>query len=221
MDADWSVEAAAEDPVVVVPWPGEPASASPSKAQVSGFVDLRGDPGNKAENANDVAAVDRLPEAVEHPALRQALLRLNDPNGCLRTAKCDVWEIDREEMESLQTRFDLAPARYGRGSYVDVLLAEGFAEAGLPAHEDWTRAMVRAAGEMDEVGESASCAEFIVRPAHVDRAWGYAVTVYVWSVGNDAPSAEEHWTAALGEVVRAVIQTAPRQHRDTMCATGE
>ncbi len=216
MDADWGVEAGAGDPVVVVPWLAE--SAPGSKAQVPAFIDLR----NRA--GKDPAAVDLLPEVVEHPALRDALLRLNDGAGCLRTAKCDVWEIDPAEMESLRARFDLAPGQCGRGSYIDVLLAERFAEADLTAHEGWVRRMVRAAGEFDEVEgreESGGCAEFIVRPAQVDGAWGYAVTMYVWSVGDDAQVAEARWGTALRRVVSAALQAAPQRDHDTMCATGE
>lgn len=232
MDADWSVEAAADDPVVVVPWQAAPSNGS--GVPTPGFVDLRRTKAKGAANDSGAyagptpAEVDRLPEAVRHPALRQALLRLNDADGCLRTAKCDVWEIDPDEMESLHGRFDLARAGCGCGSYVDVLLTEPSEAGNLPVqlalHEGWVRRMVRAAadiGELDDARESVSCAEFIVRPACVDGQWGYAVSVYVWSVGGDAPAAEERWAAALTEVASAVVQTVPRQGHDTMCATGE
>jgi hypothetical protein len=231
MDADWSVEAAADDPILVVPWLAEPGD--PSVTHVLGFIDLRSHTHNDTRSTTgnhaecDVAAVDRLPEAVQHAALRQALVGLNDAARFLRTAKCDVWEIGPDEMASLQARFDLAQARCGCGSYVDVLLADGFEAANLPVHEEWVRRMVRAVGEIDDAegitdtGEAASCAEFIVRPACVDGAWGYAVTVYVWSVGDNAQTAEKRWDSALGAVVSAVVQTAPWPDRVTMCAPGE
>jgi hypothetical protein len=227
MDADWSVEAAADDPILIVPWLAEPGD--PSLAHVPGFLDLRSHTGNdtRSKAENDVAAVDRLPEAVQHAALRQALVRLNDAAGFLRTAKCDVWEIGPDEMAGLQARFELAQRRCGCGSYVDVLLADRFEAANLPVYEGWARRMVRVVGEIDDadgignMGDAASCAEFIVRPARVDGTWGYAVTVYVWSVGDDAQTAEKRWGDALGAVVSAVVKTAPWPDRVTMCAPGE
>jgi hypothetical protein len=195
MDADWSVDASADDPVVVVPWTDESGGA--------GFVDL----------LSDASAIHRLPEAVQHEAMREALLRLNDPSVGLRSAKCDVWEISAEEMESLAARFELAPAGSGLGSYIDVLLTEGFAAAELAAYETWARQMVRALAEAaseDPRDEEGSCAEFVVRPASLHGDWGYAVTVYVWSVGDDEGAVNERWNRALRQVVSILLESAPR-----------
>jgi hypothetical protein len=188
MDADWSVDASADDPVVVVPWTDESGGA--------GFVDL----------LSDQSAIHRLPEAVQHKAMREALLGL-------RSAKCDVWEILAEEMESLAARFELAPAGSGLGSYIDVLLTEEFAAAELAAYETWARQMVRALDEAaseDPRDEEGSCAEFVVRPASLHGDWGYAVTVYVWSVGDDEGAVKERWNRALRQVVSILLESAPR-----------
>jgi hypothetical protein len=195
MDADWSVDASADDPVIVVPWTDEAGGA--------GFVDLVSDPG----------AIHLLPEAVQHGAIREALLRLNDISTGLRSAKCDVWVISAEEMRSLATRFELAAASRGLGSYVDVL-SEGFAAAELAVYETWARQMVRALAEAtseDPADEEASCAEFVVRPASHNGVWSYGVTMYVWSVGEDESAAKERWSRALHQVVSVLLHSAPRQ----------
>jgi hypothetical protein len=196
MDADWSVDAAADDPVVVVPWTDEGGGA--------GFVDLLSDPG----------AIHLLPEAVRHDGMREALLRLNQPSSGLGSAKCDVWKISEEEMESLAARFDLVATGCGLGSYVDVLLTEGFASAELAGYETWARRMVRALSEgalEDPRDEEGSCAEFVVRPASLNGVWGYAVTMYVWSVGDDEGAVKQRWSRALRQVVSVLLESAPRQ----------
>jgi hypothetical protein len=80
MEADWSVELAATDPVITVPWA---ASGDEPKCR---FVDLRLYP----------QLVTEIEEAERSVALRSALLLLNGGASHLWTAKCDAWSSSPE-----------------------------------------------------------------------------------------------------------------------------
>src|SRR6266550_2649712 len=101
MLAEWSVECAPDDPVLVVPWSSDPqsdpAAHSASHFPVSRFVDLR-------ENPYDL---DHLPEAEQFPPLMHALRALNAARSPVFTAKCDAWPLGDEELEQLRINLDL------------------------------------------------------------------------------------------------------------------
>jgi hypothetical protein len=82
MEADWSVALAADDPVITVPW-----TASEGHDRKCRFVDLRRG-GHLIEEIEEVQA---------RPALRSALLLLNDSASPLWTAKCDAWTSSPDE----------------------------------------------------------------------------------------------------------------------------
>src|ERR1700712_2386273 len=116
MLAEWSVECAPDDPVLVVPWSSDaPAEAD---APAPHFIDLR-------ENPYDL---DHLPEAEQYPPLMHALRALNAGRSPVFTAKCDAWVLGEEELEQLRINldFDLNPddAPCGFGSYIDILLRD-------------------------------------------------------------------------------------------------
>src|SRR5665213_3428507 len=102
MLAEWSVECAAEDPVLVVPW-RDPDGAS-------AFVDLRANPYD----------FDAILEAERHPQLMQALRALNATRSPVFTAKCDAWALGGEELAQLQVNLDADPADapFGFASYI-------------------------------------------------------------------------------------------------------
>src|ERR1700724_620196 len=89
MLSDWIVECGPDDPVLVVPWsdPDNPGRH---------FIDLR-------ENPYDL---DWLEEAAQHPPLLHALRALNAPRSPVFTAKCDVWTLEPEELETLRIDLD-------------------------------------------------------------------------------------------------------------------
>src|SRR5579871_6172565 len=113
MLCEWSVECAADDPVLVVPW-SDPAN--PDRH----FIDLR-------ENPYDL---DHLPEAEQYPPLMQALRALNAPRSVVFTAKCDAWQLSPDELAELQDRLDVLPETYGAvasgfASYIDLIWRDG------------------------------------------------------------------------------------------------
>ncbi len=93
MIADWGVEAAAESPVIELPWPG--------------WVDLRAHP----ERA--------LPEMQAWPELAGVLRALNQPG--LLTSKVDVFPVTRDDADPELAEAGLAETACGLGSYVDCL----------------------------------------------------------------------------------------------------
>lgn len=196
MVADWSVECAAEDPVLVVPWK-DPAGKSR-------FVDLRANPYD----------FDGVPEAEQHLPLMQLLRVLNAARSPVFTAKCDVWTLDPEELEHLQLNLGLAePPRTGIGSYVDMIWRDGGVFRSFHKHEHELARLIRQAAAFDS--EFAEL-EFVLRPAVIDfdgPQEGYAVTAYVKVIGEDEITASQEWAAtliAVGELLRGRLSSVSR-----------
>jgi hypothetical protein len=95
MEADWEIELGGEAPVIDACWPG--------------FVDLR----------LDAHPATELDETKQHPALAEALIRLNAMESPVWTSKCDVWQVADFD------RYDLdAPAEaasHAIACYIDLL----------------------------------------------------------------------------------------------------
>jgi len=194
MLAEWSAEASAEDPVLVVPWsdPADPARR---------FIDLR-------ENPYDL---DHLPEAERYPPLMHALRALNAPRSPVFTAKCDAWPLDAEALTNLRLHLDPFPEEAGNStggfvSYIDILWRERTVFTSFHQHEQLLHRLTRHAAALDHPYAMLDC---IVRPALVDLNGpqeGFAVSLYVKALGHNAPSAEQNWAAAL-EAVIALIRS--------------
>jgi hypothetical protein len=195
MLVEWSVEAAAEDPVLVVPW-SDPSDPSGNRR----FIDLR-------ENPYDL---DHLPEAELYPPLMHALRALNAARSPVFTAKCDAWQLSAEETadELGQLRLDLdifdgavSDAANGFASYIDILWRERSIFASFHQHEQLLHRLTRHAATLDHPYAMLDC---IVRPALVDLTGpqeGFALSLYVKALGHNSSAAEENWAAALEAVV--------------------
>jgi len=205
MLAEWSVECAPDDPVLVIPWSSE-TSETPSAPHTppSEFIDLR-------ENPYDL---DHLPEAEQFPPLMHALRALNAARSPVFTAKCDAWPLDEEELEQLRINLDLdlpyAPAREpdtqpaplsGFASYIDLLLRERSLFASFHQNEQLLHRLARRAAPLDHPHAMLDC---VVRPALVDLTGpqeGFAISLYIKALGPDPRTASEHWAAALDAAV--------------------
>jgi hypothetical protein len=207
MEADWSVELMAEDPVIVVPW-----AAKSDDARKCEFVDLR--PG-----AN---LIDEIEEGRQVPELRAALLLLNSTASPLWTVKCDTWEsdnpVDPYEM-------DAAPAdtSFSFGSYIDLLAKDGVLQASFDRQEQWVRAIT---DTLRAVPARAARVELVLRQAQVNQAAGYGVSWFVEGCGATAQRAREAWSEALGLALPVImhtdlIQLRLRTDHDTMTESGE
>lgn len=198
MLAEWSVEASADDPVLVIPW-SDPSDPSGNRR----FIDLR-------ENPYDL---DHLPEAELHPPLMHALRSLNAPRSPVFTAKCDAWPLhpkpDAEELEALRLNLDIFDdashdASHGFVSYIDILWRERSIFTSFHQHEQLLHRLTRHAAPLNHPYAMLDC---VLRPALVDLTGpqeGFALSLYIKSLGHDPQSAEDNWASALNAIVSLV-----------------
>ena len=144
MQADFSVELAAGDPTLQVPW----SSPDPGVQ----YYDLRSHPELLA----------RIPEAAENEPLAKFLAAVNSAHSLLLSAKCDTWSS--REMDADDEVFGAA-CKYE--SYIDLApLADGprysFAEI-----EDLGRKIVLL---LQRAPEIPAAAEFVVRRCYYGAA---------------------------------------------------
>lgn len=195
MLAEWSVEASADDPVLVIPW-SDPSDPTGNRR----FIDLR-------ENPYDL---DHLPEVELYPPLMHALRALNATRSPVFTAKCDAWPLhpkdDADELEHLRLNLDILgdesnDASTGFISYIDILWRERSIFASFHQHEQLLHRLTRYAARLEHPYAMLDC---IVRPALVDLTGpqeGFALSLYIKAVGHDSQSAEENWAQALDAIV--------------------
>ncbi len=192
MLAEWAVECSPEDPVLVVPWKDPDGKAA--------FVDLRANPYD----------FDAIPEAEQHPPLMQALRALNATRSPVFTAKCDAWQVDGEELESLQLNLDVSPSDaaadsfFGFASYIDMVWRDRSVFISFHQHEQMLRRLTRLAAALDYSDAALDC---ILRPALIDLEGaqeGYAFSLYVKALGHSQQSAIEVWGGALDAVVAVI-----------------
>lgn len=186
MLAEWSVECAAEDPVLVLPW------SDPSNPEVR-FVDLR-------ENPYDL---DRVAEAELHPPLMQALRSLNGNRSPVFTAKCDAWSMDADERAALQLELDPTEEEMPSGfaSYIDLLWRDRSIFVSFHQQEQAISRFTRLAAALDHPHAALEC---VIRPALLDLTTpqeGFAVSLYLKAIAEDQQAAWDRWAAALDAVV--------------------
>ncbi len=178
---DISTAFGADDPVLVVPWHSEDGKLR--------WVDLRNDPD----------ALDSVSEADEHPALLEALRSLNAARSPVFTAKCDVWQMDADELAATREELllDESVAAAGMSCYVDLPWRDRAVFASRHRAEQSLYRLERLAADLPH---SLAKLEGVLRPAVVDLEGvreGFALTLYVKGVGVDAVEADERWSAAL------------------------
>lgn len=188
MLTDWNAACGPDDPVLVVPW------ASPDG--LLQWVDLREDP----------YAVNEIPEGEDYPALLAALRALNGSRSPVFTAKCDVWEMDAEELEAMRDELllDEEVATAGLASYIDLLWRDRAIFASRHRMEQMLHRLDRM---LTDLPYSLAAAELTMRPAVLDLegtvAEGFAITLYAKGVGVDEAEAAQRWDEAL----RAITAT--------------
>lgn len=182
MEADWDVEIGLDAPSIDVP--------------CEGFVELRNGP------ATSVLAI---PEAANHPALRNALVQLNSTDSPVFTSKCDIWSLEHEEIDSDEFGARPEDARCGFASYIDVLLLDPDKFGAFEFHE----LLVRRIAQELQAGVLANCrVDLVVRSARVRSDSGCGLTIYVAGCGAEEAMAYAAWEAVLKAAVNATIITA-------------
>ncbi len=182
MEADWSVELTAADPVIAVPWeaPGESFR----------FIDLRENP----------QAIVEIEEARCEPALHSALLALNNAGSQIWTAKCGTWingsqdKIDRWEMDAGPDE-----AEFGAGCYIDILPRD---RRSFAVQEQWIRVLT---GKLRGVELRCVRIELVLRRAAVWGVAGSGVTCFVQGCGASSELAASRWAEALTRALPALM----------------
>jgi len=190
MEADWSVELAADDPVITVPW----ADSGAGKCR---FVDLR----------LGSHLIDQIEEARTRPVLRGALLRLNGVSSHLWTAKCDAWtsSADQGDVPFDPYEMDAEPGEtaFGAGSYIDLLPRE--ARGRFDAREQWERWMRALTERLRDTPASAARVELVLRPSEIEGVQSFGVTWFVEGCGPTAHRAAQRWGQALDLALPVVM----------------
>jgi hypothetical protein len=191
MEADWSVALTADDPVISVPW-----AASVEDARKCKFLDLRRDP----------TLVDEIEEARSRPALRAALLLLNDDASSLWTAKCDTWASSVDEGAGPYDPFEMnaepGETLFGAGSYIDLLARDGASLSSFTRQERWIHVVTERLRVMP--GRTARV-ELVLRRAEVDSMPGFAVTWFVEGCGPTAQRAAQAWGEAFDSALGVIL----------------
>jgi hypothetical protein len=189
MEADWSVELAADDPLITVPW------ADPGEGRCK-FVDLR----------LGSHLIDQIEEARARPALRSALLLLNGVSSYLWTAKCDAWTSSADQGDEPFDPYEMdaepGETAFGAGSYIDLLPCE--VRGCFDVREQWERWMRALTERLRGAPASAARVELVLRHAEVEGVQGFGVTWFVEGCGPTAPRAGQRWGEAL-ELALAVM----------------
>jgi len=189
MLAEWNAECAQDASTLVVPWTDE--------AGGSRFVDLRTNPYDIAE----------ISEVEHNAALGRALRSLNASRSPVLTAKCDAWPLTEEayaeqmntlRMELMLPQEDIA---CGYSSYIDLMWRESAVFVSRHKQQERLDRIVRRAKMLDHPECALEC---VLRPAFIDLDGpleGFAISVYVTSLGRDKATAFRRWEYAIEDVV--------------------
>jgi hypothetical protein len=184
MDAELSVELAADDPTLALPW-----SDPEGRWQ---YIDLRSHP----------QQIDEIDETKRLPELREFLATVNSAASNLQSAKCDAWFSD--ELTEEEAVFGAACKV---GSYVDVAFHQDVPRMSFPLHEAFGQRLVEL---LKRAPELPAAAEIIIRRAHFESPGevreGYYFTIYVNGYGDDEAEARQSCGIALRLVAHAALQ---------------
>jgi hypothetical protein len=182
MEADWAAEVGADLPVIDADW--------------AGCMDLLANP----------EQVGRIEEAAQHPALREALLRLNAPESPVRTSKCDVWALDAAEVDPPEFGCVLNTTFVGLACYVDLVARDAELFGSFERHESWAVASVR---RMRLAESGSGRVDLVIRAAHAAGRDGFGLTLYAAGCGEDARVAQAAWSAILQVATTITMGEAP------------
>ena len=192
MDATVSVELAAEDACLELPW----------QAGELRYYDLKRSP----------ELLLQLPEA-RNREIAEFLSAMNSPSSMLETAKCDTWLSDQMEQQE-----QIYAAAWKFGSYVDLIFADPGARSGFTAHDNFAKRIARLLRRAPDI---PAAAEFILRRCHyasgaaasAERTEGFCLTFYLFGYGDDEDEARCRWGIALKVVENALLQLSALHRR--------
>jgi hypothetical protein len=193
MQADFSVELGADDPVLEIPW----ASADGRQR----YYDLRRQP--------DLLLY--IEEAARERALGEFLEAINARGSLLQTVKCDAWfsrELNPEEA--------IYRASGKFGSYVDLVFAADEPRLSFAQHEELAQ---RLSALLQKAPEISAAAEFIIRRAYfrgggaAEAAPGFYLSFYCFGYDDEESGARKRWTIALKLAENVILQWSAEQQK--------
>jgi hypothetical protein len=188
MDADFSIELGADDPVLDFPW-SDPAGNL-------FYVDLKRHP----------EQIDKVTEASLYPELAEFLQTVNSRISILETAKCDAWAT-----EELSVEGEIYGAAHKFASYVDLVFAKGDERKSFAAHEQFARNLVSL---LNKAPELPSAIEIVIRRCIFQDGYeGMYFTAYASGYGPDDSHARRQWAVALGLLANALLQLSAHELR--------
>lgn len=180
MEADWEVEIGPEAPVIDALW--------------DGFVDLTETP----------ALAKELPEVAVLPQLEQALVRLNETQSTVWTAKCDVWPVgDFGDFDPDELDAPVESSLFGWGCYLDLLPRSDQQLGDASRAVAWCKYLCN---RLHAIPLRCCRADLVVRSAMMaPDAMDVGVTAYLTACGATAEAAKLVLGEALGRLTDAVL----------------
>lgn len=184
MEAEWEIEVGGDAPVIEALWPG--------------LVDLRRFPERALQ----------LPEAIELPAMAEALRRLNAVASPLGTSKCDVWAVtDRAEFNPDELDAPPGSDTHAIACYID-LLGRSDDSRNNPQWsspnitEDFCKRVCRL---LSAVPLRCCRADLVIRRAFIaPEQMGFGITAYLTACGPSTEQATQTLQAALKAITDAL-----------------
>jgi hypothetical protein len=212
MDADFSIELGADDPVLDFPWTDSSGNLA--------YFDLKRHP--------DLIA--RVEEAEKFPELAEFLRTVNSARSLVESAKCDAWTT--AELSAEEEVFD-APCKFA--SYVDLVLTDenrvladenrvtkSNRRLDFPAHENFAKRLIEL---LRRAPEMAASVEVCVRRCFFGQGEndgrendernseplaGFYFTLYVNGYGNDEATARKMWSIGLKLTENGIMQLSAK-----------
>jgi hypothetical protein len=184
MDADFSIELGADDPVLDFPWTDPDGKLT--------YVDAK-------RNPEMLAGIE---EAQQFPELGEFLRSANSVRSVIESAKCDAWSTDELNAEE-----EIYGAKDKFASYVDLIFSNEAHRQSFPLHERFAKRIVEL---LQRTPDTASTVELCVRRAYYASEGkvleGLYFTLYVNGYGDDRGSARQNWGIALRLAANALAQ---------------
>jgi hypothetical protein len=197
MEACYSVELAADDAVLELPW-------SDPEGTVQFF-----------DTAKDPTLILEIPELKGRPELLEFLMRANGDRSGFTSAKCDVWTTEDLEYEDV-----VFNATTKLGGYVDLVFTDE-RRYRFEEHEAFAREFAKRVRMSDDIPATS---ELIVRRLYEHGANLYSATaagstalpsqsspdafyftLYVFGFGSEEAQARGNWAHALKIVADALF----------------
>ena len=194
MQADFSVELGADDPVLSIPWTADDGQVR--------YYDLRRQP----------EMLLYIAEASRHAELGQFLATVNSRGSELQSAKCDAWFTTKLNEEE-----DVYGAACKAVGYVDLFFVPERLRFSFNAYEELAGDLTRLLKLAPEI---SAAAEFIIRRCYfgaddqaADVSEGFYVTFYASGYGDEEAEAWQRWGIAMKLVENAILQISAQRSR--------